>query len=211
MSSVHQYFDTDFDYALRVRVALTNSALPCEAAIFYDANASAAFLAFYFTDPTLQPVHFERFLGGIKPGMVQVSLAGEMRLPAGKTFHGQLQVHNSDPFKIQYQLFGDPSWRELMKIVPTRRVFLYADTAFSSDQIRQIQDFAELQGHDVQVRDMTYAKERTLLEKPLAFISHDSRDKETIARPMALNLQRKVCPVWYDEYTLKLGLPSTPK
>lgn len=205
MSSVRQYFDTDFDHALRVRISLTNSAIPCEAAIFYDANAGAAFLAFYFADPVLQPDDFERFLAGIKPGAIQVSLAGEIRLPAGKTLHGQLRVHNTDPLRIEYQLFGDPSWRELLKIVPTRRVFLYAETALTVEMITQIQEFASPHGHDVQLRDATYAKERTILEKPLAFISHDSRDKESVARPIALNLQRKVCPVWYDEYSLKLG------
>jgi hypothetical protein len=205
MSSVRQYFDTDFDHALRVRVSLTSSAIPCEAAIFYDANAGAAFLAFYFSDPELQPADFEQFLSVIKPGTVQVSLAGEIRLPAGKTFHGQLRVHNADPFKIEYQLFGDPSWRELLKIVPTRRIFIYAETEFRAEQVSQIQDFAAPHGHDVQVRDLTYAKERTSQETPLAFISHDSRDKETVARPIALNLQRKICSVWYDEYTLKLG------
>jgi TIR domain len=205
MSSVRQYFDTDFDYALRVQISLVDSAIPCEAALFYDANAGAAFLAFYFSDPALQPEDFERFVAGIKPGAIQVSLAGEILLPVGKTFHGRLRVHNTDPLRIEYQLFGDPSWRELLKIVPTRRVFVYAETALTEDMISRVQEFASPHGHDVQLRDAAYAKERTMLEKPLAFISHDSRDKEMVARPIALNLQRKVCPVWYDEYSLKLG------
>lgn len=168
MSLVRQYFDTDFDYALRVRVSLTNGAIPCEAAIFYDANAGAAFLALYFADPNLQPVDIERFVTGIKPGAIQVSLAGEIRLPAGKTFHGQLRVHNADPFEIEYQLFGDPSWRELLKIAPTRRLFLYAETTFTAEQVKQIQDFVAPNGHDVQLCDFTYAKERTVQETPLA-------------------------------------------
>jgi hypothetical protein len=40
---------------------------------------------------------------------------------------------------------------------------------------------------------------------PLAFISHDSRDKEEIASKIALGLQKRMCFVWYDEYSLKVG------
>jgi len=101
--------------------------------------------------------------------------------------------------------FGDPSWRDLLAIAPTRRVFIYAETSFSPEQVSSLQAAAETLGHDLQFRDAAYAKERIIREKPLAFISHDSRDKESIARPIALNLQRKICPVWYDEFSLPLG------
>ena len=60
-------------------------------------------------------------------------------------------------------------------------------------------------GHDLQFRSDGYTFGRSQFEKPQAFISHDSKDKESIARPIALNLQRKLCPVWYDEFSLKLG------
>jgi hypothetical protein len=41
--------------------------------------------------------------------------------------------------------------------------------------------------------------------EPLAFISHDSRDKAEIAQPLALQLMKFMCPVWYDEFALKVG------
>ncbi len=47
--------------------------------------------------------------------------------------------------------------------------------------------------------------ERNKYEKPLAFISHDSRDKKAIAEPLALQLQRMMCPVWFDQYSLRVG------
>ena len=50
-----------------------------------------------------------------------------------------------------------------------------------------------------------YARARSEWEKPLAFIAHDSRDKEDIARPLAMELQKLLCPVWYDEFSLKVG------
>jgi hypothetical protein len=41
--------------------------------------------------------------------------------------------------------------------------------------------------------------------KPKAFISHDSRDKEKVASHIAIGLTDMNCPVWYDEYSLKVG------
>ncbi|MEA1867582.1 MAG: toll/interleukin-1 receptor domain-containing protein [Thermodesulfobacteriota bacterium] len=36
-------------------------------------------------------------------------------------------------------------------------------------------------------------------------MSHDSRDKDEVARKIATKLQSMLCPVWYDEFTLKIG------
>ena len=47
--------------------------------------------------------------------------------------------------------------------------------------------------------------ERSKWEKPRAFISHDSRDNTSIAEPIALQLQKFMCPVWYDQYSLRVG------
>ena len=42
-------------------------------------------------------------------------------------------------------------------------------------------------------------------QQPLAFISHDSKDKELIAKPLAHGLNSRLCFVWYDEFSLKVG------
>ncbi len=60
-------------------------------------------------------------------------------------------------------------------------------------------------GFYVIVRDREYAVKRSEIEKPLAFISHDSRDKEELVRELAHELSRLMCPVWYDEYSLRVG------
>lgn len=205
MSTIRQYFDTDFDYALRVSVKLKSTTLACEGAVFYDASANSAFLSFYLPSAELTPELLEHFLTALTPGAIQVELDGVIRLPSGKTFHGQLQIHNTNPLQIQYQLFGDPSWRELLQVPTSRRIFIYTESIFTAEQVTTLQAHAKTIGHELQIRESTYEKERTLQETPLAFISHDSRDKDLIARPIALNLQRKVCPVWYDEYSLALG------
>jgi hypothetical protein len=76
-----------------------------------DANASSAFLAFYFEDTCVQRDQFETssFSGTLEYGTTQVSLQGGIVLPSARVFHGALQVHNSNPFRVEYQLFGDPS------------------------------------------------------------------------------------------------------
>ena len=48
-------------------------------------------------------------------------------------------------------------------------------------------------------------KERDKFEKPRAFILHDSRDKTSMAEPLANELKKLMCPVWYDQFSLRIG------
>jgi hypothetical protein len=48
-------------------------------------------------------------------------------------------------------------------------------------------------------------KRRLDMRKPDAFVAHDSRDKDDIARPLAHALQRLGLAIWYDEFSLKPG------
>ena len=57
----------------------------------------------------------------------------------------------------------------------------------------------------LQYRGPEYAAARSALEKPVAFICHDTRDKDAVARPIALGLQKRMCWVWFDEYSLNVG------
>jgi TIR domain len=50
-----------------------------------------------------------------------------------------------------------------------------------------------------------YVERVTIHGKPWAFISHDSRDKESFVTPLAAKLHSMECPVWYDEYSLRVG------
>ena len=90
------------------------------------------------------------------------------------------------------------------RIMPGR-IFIYSeDTVKEEDKSYILQRSKEL-GQSVKFREQRYADERNKYEKPLAFISHDSRDKENIAGPLAIELHKLMCPVWYDEYSLKVG------
>jgi hypothetical protein len=60
-------------------------------------------------------------------------------------------------------------------------------------------------GFHLLVRDGAYVKLRDSYERPRAFISHDSRDKDRFVRELANKLTTMMCPVWYDEYSLVPG------
>jgi hypothetical protein len=138
-------------------------------------------------------------------GRTQLHLAGKITLPSVKQFPGELQFANKENFEIRYRLFGDPSWRTTREITATKRVYLYSETDFESAVVTRLQEEAESLGLSLQFRSVEYMRGRTRFETPLAFISHDSRDKEAVARAIAINLQRMLCPVWYDEFSLKVG------
>jgi TIR domain len=48
-------------------------------------------------------------------------------------------------------------------------------------------------------------KRRIDMRKPDAFIAHDSRDKNDLARPLAHQLGRLALVVWFDEFSLRPG------
>lgn len=90
-------------------------------------------------------------------------------------------------------------------MVFTHRVFLYIDNDLSIGDREAITTLGKNYGFYVQVRDREYAIKRSVLEKPLAFISHDSSDKKELVRPLAQQLSKMMCPIWYDEYSLVVG------
>lgn len=85
------------------------------------------------------------------------------------------------------------------------RIYIYGDADLSKADIDLIHAKGLKKGLFVEYFGPSWAKERSIMEKPLAFISHDSRDKQTIARPLALKLSGLGIPVWFDEFSLKLG------
>jgi hypothetical protein len=85
------------------------------------------------------------------------------------------------------------------------RIYIYSEIDLNKEDIDLIHTEALKRGLSVEYFGPSWAKERSSIEKPLAFISHDSRDKEEIAKPLALELSQLGIPVWFDEFSLKLG------
>jgi len=87
----------------------------------------------------------------------------------------------------------------------TRRINFYADAEMTVEQRSELVSVALSKGFFLNVKDREYARKRAESEIPLAFISHDSRDKDSLVRELANGLIHQMCPVWYDEFTLKVG------
>lgn len=87
----------------------------------------------------------------------------------------------------------------------SRKVFFYYEGVVNEVRFSELKTAVKKDNLYIHFRDLNYSNERNKTEKPLAFISHDSRDKDLIASKIANELQNRLCSVWYDEYSLKLG------
>lgn len=87
----------------------------------------------------------------------------------------------------------------------TKRVHLYLDFDITPENRASLVAEILARGYFLSIRDREYARRRSESEKPLAFISHDSRDKDAFVRELAHELAKNFCTVWYDEFSLKVG------
>ena len=85
------------------------------------------------------------------------------------------------------------------------QVLVYTPQVLSASTKQGIIQEAKARGLVLILRDGAYLSARFAAEKPMAFISHDSRDKDAIARSLAADLQKALCTVWYDEFSLIPG------
>lgn len=94
---------------------------------------------------------------------------------------------------------------DLRDFVFTGQVYIYSEQIVPEHQIERLVGVGKDRNLRLTFRSDAYLQDRNRFLKPLAFISHDSRDKELIAKPLAIGLSKLLCPVWYDEFSLKVG------
>ncbi|MEP3246819.1 MAG: toll/interleukin-1 receptor domain-containing protein [Sneathiella sp.] len=113
--------------------------------------------------------------------------------------------HDGDGLCIEagFSYYSDNSSSETL--IFTKRILLYIDELLEEPLRSQIKNIGLKNGFYVIVRDKEYALKKSELEKPLAFISHDSRDKDVLVRGLAHEMSKLMCPVWYDEFSLNVG------
>jgi hypothetical protein len=87
----------------------------------------------------------------------------------------------------------------------SKRIYFYTESELTNEEVTRLDDFCKQENIFVTVRSQNYIKTRMENEIPLAFISHDSRNKAAIAKPLAIGLSSRLCSVWYDEFSLKVG------
>ncbi|MFL6306379.1 MAG: toll/interleukin-1 receptor domain-containing protein [Candidatus Sulfotelmatobacter sp.] len=204
MATLREYFDADFSYAARLHVSVPGWEHSLEVALLYDFSAFIAFVTCFV--PGKHSVDYlVGLLNAFQPGKSQVNLRGKVTLPAGRFFPGTLEVKNVNPFEVRARFHGDPEWTSINEIKTSKRLFIYSESTLSKEEILLLKQKGRELDLNVQFRSTDHAQERSRLEAPLAFISHDSRDKE-IAKKIAMQLQRQLCPVWYDEFSLRVGM-----
>lgn len=204
MATLREYFDSDFDYTLRVQFKLPTYGEAVIGTLLLDFSSLNAFVTCYVPGEHHKPDFFLGLLPHLAAAK-QVHFDERMQLPAARYFVGQLRVANSERAEIEARLSGDPDWAQLSDLQGSRRVYIYSPSRLDDHELGSLKIAGKQHQKDVVFRSVSYSEERSKGEKPLAFICHDSRDKDAVARKIALGLQRLLCPVWYDEFSLQVG------
>jgi hypothetical protein len=95
--------------------------------------------------------------------------------------------------------------KDARTLVSTGHVYLYSETALTNNELVVLSESAKQLGQVVVVRSTPMVLQRATNERPRAFISHDFRDKDVVVRPLAQALAKLNVPLWYDEYSLRVG------
>lgn len=194
MATIREYFDTDLrSHAAHLPWKITShddGSLVVEviAKIAYDIEANAKYWYFYVPAVAIQDLYACLGLLFASDDVAACRLRPEgdgIVVKKGRIGYSEVQSSSTLQF--------------------TKRVHLYLDYDLSPAIRAQLVSEALAAGYFLSIRDREYAQNRTSSETPLAFISHDSRDKDAFVRELAHELAKKSCPVWYDEYSLKVG------
>ena len=186
MASLREYFDTDFTHVLNVAQPLKiqfekSPELEIQARLHLDFTGNAKYISCFIP---AHPVSIAAVVAVLEQIGLILEFTKQVEVHAG--FIGERPVHCSE-------------------LAFTGRVYFYSETEIPSDDFENLRKQALANGLSIGLRTQSYALERSRLEKPLAFICHDSRDKAQVASPIAIGLSKLMCPVWYDEFSLKIG------
>jgi hypothetical protein len=186
MASLHEYFVRDGAQNLsQQRIsALTDrdgSKLgDITARLYMDFDANAKYVSFFIPD---------------KPGV---------ELPEAIVLNQVAEILTW-PETVAVQSGIGEEKKDGRELVFTGQIYLYSERPVTQDLKQRMIEETKPLGYRLTFRSADYMNERNKWEKPRAFICHDSRDKDSIAEPIAVQLQRLMCPVWYDQFSLRVG------
>lgn len=191
MATIREYFDTDAK-AMTVHADWAFSTLSGEALgtiiakVALDIEANAKYWYFYIPPVEDLSACLSTLFRSSEFSACQLSPDGNgLQVITGHSDYSEKQTSDTLQF--------------------TRRVHLYLDADLRPQDRAALTGEALSQGYFLSVRDREYARKRSETEKPLAFVSHDSRDKDLFVRALVSELAKNYCTVWYDEYSLKVG------
>lgn len=185
MATLREYFDTDFQKVLNgakpITLSNANSSLDIIARVHQDFDSNTKYLSFYIP---------------------KIDDSFEITVWIINNLNKALAI--TDGTEVQFGLPGEKLVNS-KDLVFSGKVFIYSETGMDFQKLEHLQQEVRKKGIFIQYRGQEFAIKRSEIEKPLAFISHDSKDKDLVARPIAIGLSRLMCPVWFDEYSLKIG------
>jgi hypothetical protein len=205
MATIFEYFNSDFSYAAKIGGRICGpGAADVDVKLHVDFAAGSTYFSCFVPDDDKSLSYFVELMRCFEYGKTQVQFSGTIWLPSARQFPGKIQVDSRNGLEVMASFFGDPSWISLENCSASRRALIYTNTILSEPEILKLMEESRKFGHEVLFRSPLHAQERSKHEKPLAFVSYDSRDRE-VASKIAEQLQKWMCPVWYDEYSLKVG------
>lgn len=209
MATLKEYFDADFSHTVSLNRTLEFKVtdlgdIPIDTRIHLDFFTKAMFASFYIPRSDLSIKQLVEIIEAIDTLWQKGWPSPEnIRLVSLKLYPGALKISNN-PFFIESTFFGGTTTKH-DELLFSGRLYLYKDSEFTlADQIK-LKALLKNKNLDPQIRGHDFAKMCDKIQIPLAFISHDSQDKGSIAKPIALGLQKLLVPVWYDEFSLTVG------
>lgn len=215
MIGLKNYFEIDFPRTFKLtheifvggQSSSSPDVEPIIASLHLDLKAHVKFCAYFVPDST------EKSLIDISSGLFSYSselqafkYCNKFVVTGGDSCWPTqvIQFKNSTHLVIKISALEEIEY-DVRDFVASKIFYLYVDKDVTESDREQIMEIGKFYGFNVVLRDNKYAMKRKEIESPLAFISHDSRDKDQIARHIANGLSRMGCPVWFDEFSLKPG------
>ncbi|MBK7492939.1 MAG: toll/interleukin-1 receptor domain-containing protein [Nitrosomonas sp.] len=205
MATLFEYFDQHFPDCLKLclEIPIEKELVRCN--FYYDTRLLTMFVALYVQKNDKDLSFFEGILNQLKYGEFNLSEGASFILPDARTVQGNFKIKNGQLVEVEFQYFGDSEWfNSSTDFSNSCRIFIYSETDLAINNVNKLKEKAKEHGLNVQFRSEKFRKTLSMEEKPYAFICHDSNDKN-IARNVASNLSKRLCPVWYDEFSLKVG------
>lgn len=209
MATLKEYYEIDFNHALKASGVIPKRdkvGFEIPGHLIYDFISYSSFLSFYFEQDDLNLEFFKNFLNLYKSEYhAQWVFNGTIVLPNSHLVNGiRIAVQNSNGLNISVAFPGDQPI-DTKELKWTGQMYLYSESDLTMAEVEALSVLAKSFGYHIQFRSKEYQEKRSMAQRPLAFISHDSRDKDSVARAIASKLTSMGCPVWYDEYSLKVG------
>lgn len=208
MATLKEYFELDFPDTFKIQSDI-HKRIPTLreniiAFLNLDFPSNAMYYSFYIESKNLEFSFFIDFIATMHKVYSQGwDTSQKLGLLSAKVGTG-ITVKNVDPLEVSYTyMSGLPI--HLSQIRLTQMIYLYSESPLNNVDVQKLSDYALQFGYTIQFRSSEYVQTKMKFEKPWAFICHDSRDKEAVARKIASGLQKMMCTVWYDEYSLNVG------